>query len=350
MQLTLNGVINYDILRILQKMIRELKYYIDKIEPCNIYDNNGLIEICFHQIQSKSCSVITEFAKSADVFSILESNLPNDCTINYAVKFQQHRVNDIAFLCYCLSKDTRVGGCAIYNLPILEYWLALEYEPLDTEILIEVPDKEKVYYKEILEYLYTACGENINPFKLPSGMPFRDKTHVMQFQALEKFLRENHPIYVDRHKQLESEKYFLDRKKFYGMLDEFNKKYDSIYQWLLRKGEFSPKWKSEYEMFLLIKSEYDNAIYQYRSGWLNYQSLDVFVPSALLAFEYQGKQHYEPMEVFGGREHFEKQKLLDEAKRTLCKKKGVKLIEWKYDEPLSKIVLHKKLKMLDFCC
>ena len=102
------------------------------------------------------------------------------------------------------------------------------------------------------------------------------------------------------------------------------------------------------DLFKLVYSHYSDAIYQYRDSWLGLQSLDIYIPSQRLAFEYQGLQHYEPIDFQGGQEGFKRRQLLDEQKRKLCKENNVKLIEWRYDEPISKIMLDKKLKIIGY--
>ena len=80
-----------------------------------------------------------------------------------------------------------------------------------------------------------------------------------------------------------------------------------IYSQLVLQGKTSPKWKTEAQLFALVSGFYPDAIYQYRAEWLNRQSLDVYIPSLKIGIEYQGMQHYEPIEYFGGEEHFFRQ-------------------------------------------
>ncbi len=69
--------------------------------------------------------------------------------------------------------------------------------------------------------------------------------------------------------------------------------------------------------------------------WLHGQRLDIFVPSLKLAIEYQGEQHYFPLEHIGGEQGLKDRQEMDERKRLACKKLGITLIEWKYDDPIS---------------
>ena len=50
------------------------------------------------------------------------------------------------------------------------------------------------------------------------------------------------------------------------------------------------------------------------------------------AIEYQGRQHYQPIEFFGGEEKFNKQKKYDNKKREYCKKNNIILIEIPYTD------------------
>lgn len=117
---------------------------------------------------------------------------------------------------------------------------------------------------------------------------------------------------------------------------------------MLREQHGLPKigegWISEMEMYNLIKNKFKDAIHHASPNWLKPQHFDVYVPSEGIAFEYQGKQHFEPVDFFGGKESFENMKQLDIRKKKKCKKNKILLIEWFYDEEISELILHDKLK------
>jgi len=117
---------------------------------------------------------------------------------------------------------------------------------------------------------------------------------------------------------------------------------------LLRENHGLPRigegWISEMQLYNLVKNAFPEAQHHVTPEWLRPQHLDVFVPSKKLAFEYQGKQHFEPIDFFGGEESFERQKKLDRRKLQKCKSNGVLLIYWQYDEPINQQVLAEKLR------
>lgn len=121
---------------------------------------------------------------------------------------------------------------------------------------------------------------------------------------------------------------------------------NQFYQELIVTTGTASKWKSEQQVYALTRYEFPDAIYQYHTFWLGLQSLDVFIPSLSVGIEYQGQQHYEPVAFFGGKDRFEETVERDKRKRQLCKENGVKLIYWKYDEPINEELFQLKLSSL----
>ena len=58
---------------------------------------------------------------------------------------------------------------------------------------------------------------------------------------------------------------------------------------------------------------------------------DFYLPKYNTIIEYDGKQHYEPIDIFGGDEGYERIKLYDEIKNKYCEDNGIKMIRIPYN-------------------
>lgn len=143
--------------------------------------------------------------------------------------------------------------------------------------------------------------------------------------------------------------YMTDKTEYYQMcnnLDDIRREYSKVLQKLTEEGKINARWKSEFSLFMLVKSYFPNTIYQYRSIWLEGQSLDMYIPELSIGIEYQGVQHYEAVDVFGGVEGLQNAKRRDEIKREKCKENGVQLVEWNYKTDITDINFIKILNDL----
>jgi len=79
--------------------------------------------------------------------------------------------------------------------------------------------------------------------------------------------------------------------------------------------------------------------------------LDFFIREKRIAFEYDGEQHFDKKiceEVF--KSDFNELKKRDRKKDKLCRRKNITLIRIKYDEPLKKSYIKKKIRNLGLEC
>ena len=76
---------------------------------------------------------------------------------------------------------------------------------------------------------------------------------------------------------------------------------------------------------------------------------DFCIPSQKILIEYQGRQHYEPVDYFGGEASFKKQQKHDQMKREYAKNHGYKLIEVPYyintKDSIKEYLISKGLKL-----
>ncbi len=215
-----------------------------------------------------------------------------------------------------------------------------------------------------LSYYSSFCADNNHQYLLKRP---NDIMHFLNFQTR----KDTNPyIIYEVRKKIEYivKKYYNDEFELFMdlnylllpclqnlFLDAINiEKSMGIYDWkkqkelikkdLIIKGVINSKWKNEKSLYLLVNKYYPDSIFQYRPTWLLPQSLDIFIPSINVAIEYQGIQHYQPVEFFGGEEAFKHRIELDKRKQEICKLNGLIVIEWEYTLELTHEILKRKFK------
>lgn len=100
--------------------------------------------------------------------------------------------------------------------------------------------------------------------------------------------------------------------------------------------------KSQTMIFETLKLDFPELtfIWEYKSEWLGNQRIDIFVPEYKIAIEYNGAQHYKPVDIFGGKDQLVIQVEQDYLKMEKCKQNNVELLIIRYDnqeEDLNKV-------------
>jgi len=87
-------------------------------------------------------------------------------------------------------------------------------------------------------------------------------------------------------------------------------------------------WISETNLYYEIKSHLtDELVIQHaRPKWLGKQHLDIYIPKYNIGIEYQGDQHFYPIEYFGGEASFLKSQERDNRKREICEQNSCLLL------------------------
>ena len=83
--------------------------------------------------------------------------------------------------------------------------------------------------------------------------------------------------------------------------------------------------------------------YFLKSSFGGQMSYDVYISKLNIAIEHQGKQHFEPIDFFGGEDSFMRQQIRDQEKKLLSEKYGVKLIYINYDEEITEELIRFKI-------
>ena len=98
------------------------------------------------------------------------------------------------------------------------------------------------------------------------------------------------------------------------------------------------RWISEKHFYFKVKEILPDVpvIRHAKPSWLGNQHFDIYIPSKGIALEYNGKQHYEPIDYFGGQEDFEHRKKLDAKKLQKATENDTTVIIHKYSDDIEK--------------
>ena len=119
---------------------------------------------------------------------------------------------------------------------------------------------------------------------------------------------------------------------------------DIIYGDLIYNKKIDYRWVSEQQLYIFVRDIYPDARFQYRTEWLKQYSLDIYVPSLKVGIEYQGLQHYQSIDYFGGYDDFLHRQENDIQKERICEEHHVNLIKWEYNLAVTKENVLNKLK------
>lgn len=106
------------------------------------------------------------------------------------------------------------------------------------------------------------------------------------------------------------------------------------------------RWVREAQLFSVIREIFpDQRVLREASpDWLGRMRLDIYMPDLAVAIEHQGEQHYRPISVFGGAESYSRLQERDALKRALCAKNGVEVVDVRFDAPISKAAITRRLQ------
>ncbi|MFH0992645.1 MAG: hypothetical protein V1799_21825 [bacterium] len=110
-------------------------------------------------------------------------------------------------------------------------------------------------------------------------------------------------------------------------------------------------WLSEAEMVRLLRLKFHphEVLTQYSPKWLQHLRFDAFVSDFNLAIEYQGEQHFHPIDIFGGIEGHSEIVARDEFKRNLAKENGVVIEYITFEQDIDQETTRLYHKYLNIC-
>lgn len=114
---------------------------------------------------------------------------------------------------------------------------------------------------------------------------------------------------------------------------------ENKYRLSIGAKKIGESWISETELFYkLKKSLKEEVIHHGRPEWLGRQHFDIWIPELNVAIEYQGKQHDQPVDFFGGEEAFKENQKRDARKKKKCEENNVRLIEIREGYDLDELI------------
>lgn len=286
--------------------------------------NNGIYRFYYFSNPSTPGTVLESYlARHCNPIKT-ENYFSDDETCNYYVDVDINDINLIAFLKYYGA-----SGFAIYGIELDDYLPYLPYESENNWYYNSV--SQMVFHRKVLSNAIETNSTQTENELMLSLEKLRNRSRDVQEHVQFELFRRLLPDALEYH------------NPYY---DWVKNEYRAEKDYLLAENRLKSIWKGEFEMYKMTKDLYPDAVYQYHCDWLGRQSLDVYIPSISVGIEYQGIQHYEPIEHFGGKNAYLHRVELDNQKRQLCVANNVKLLEWRYDSPLTKKGVDKQIKTL----
>ena len=268
--------------------------------------------------------VVMEVCKRAESIRTIRNFFPDEEQVHYLAVFDKSNMDDVLLMYHLLytnaSQDV-FGGYELYEYPFPWYQTHLWEEGIVLRSPY-LPDRLTKYQGNLPFYH--------NPTK--TVYVRRNIDHILEcgyFKSELEFFRNLTEIIMPFFQWWYTDLSLYEEQD--GYQTDWRLERTRIRTELTADGTIRPNWKHELSLFQEVRRQYPDTLYQYRPGWLGRQSLDIYIPSLKTAIEYQGIQHYLPVNFFGGEEALSARQELDDIKRKLCAENNVRLIEWPYN-------------------
>ena len=220
----------------------------------------------------------------------------------------------------------KCGGCYV---PTTEEWIALA-----NEIHNDKYDYSKVRYENNETKVCIKCPKHGDFWQRPydhiqgKGCPkcANDVTGERCRSSKEEFIKKSHNVHGDKY-DYSKVKYVNNHTKVCIICPEHGEFEQIPSEHIKGRGckkcNLSHLERSVMNYLDEKKITYD---YQKRFDWLGLQSLDFYLPDYNVGVEFQGLQHFESVEYFGGKEGLNECKKRDKLKFNKCQKYGIKVL------------------------
>jgi len=132
------------------------------------------------------------------------------------------------------------------------------------------------------------------------------------------------------------------------LVSEFNKKIENITRSELGFKKAGEGWVSETLLYNIVTNLFpdEDIIRHQRPEWLQRLELDIYLPNLKLGIEYQGQQHFHPIQAWGGKKALFHVQRRDELKKEICKEHKVILVTIDYTDPLTQSFVNEVIQKM----
>ena len=199
------------------------------------------------------------------------------------------------------------------GLPANPIDILLMYEGRKTQFII---DNQAMYRDSIIDTFNAYAQENMEWFTEKRTKRIYSRSLFQGASLLDQ------PYLQFKLESLYSEYDYEDTVKF------LSKEAENKARGIVGVPKIGEGWISETALFRKLEAEFSNTkvVQHGRPTWLGRQHFDIWFPNWKIAVEYHGRQHFEPVEFFGGKEVFHETVERDKRKAKLAKRHGVKLL------------------------
>ena len=317
----------YETRKLIERIdIPDRNEYVDSfMEQFSSLDTDHKAGFLFPESFISQFFVIMEVCKRAESFHPIRPMFPDEEKVHYLAVFDKENIDDVLLMYHLLYTNTSedlYGGYSLYDYSLPWYQTHL----WEQDVVLRSP-----YLPDRIAKYQGGLPFYHNPVKTVHVR--RNINHILECgyfsSELELFLCLTKTIMPFFHWWYEDLMLYEEKD---GLRSNWRLERTKIRTELTADGIIKPKWKHELSLFHALRKQFPDILYQYRPDWLGRQSLDLYIPSLCTAIEYQGIQHYLPVEFFGGEDALALRQELDQNKRELCALNHVRLIEWPYDK------------------
>lgn len=317
---------------------KEVEKSLDREEYIEVGDNNWYVDLyvekiicCWEEygleILRRKLININQLYNTDENPCLAVEDYANDCLLGLK-RYEE-------FLdCSQIDEIIDYGMSFTYTLRLnVQHYLGIQADPLDiyrfqfpkeSEVIRANPEKFKKYVIEVFnEYAHKYGGW----FNIFHGR-FKNEISTLEYKIFD-----GHILQCKNYKpKLDFLIYDYFQLAFginglNSTLRTLSTKAENLLRTEMGLPQIDVPWMMETLLYETIKKEFpDIEVIQHgRPDWLGKQHFDIWIPDWKIAIEYQGPQHYKPLEEWGGEKALVKTQERDLKKENLAKQYGVVL-------------------------